>query len=116
MEKHAGCRWWESGTGGAALTSTLHWFKTELLTNEENLIELMALNHETPGQADSLDGSDRVALDMDSSEGPVHGEREGSTYNGPFESMCYHPLFLFKHDGDCFAAKLHPGNVHSAGA
>ncbi len=70
---------------GAALTSTLHWFETELLTKEENLIGLMALNRETLGQAESLDGSRRVVLDMDSSESPVHGEQEGSAYNGHFE-------------------------------
>ena len=99
---------------GAALTSTLHWFETELLTKEENLIGLMALNRETLGQAESLDGSDRVVLDMDSSESPVHGEQEGSAYNGHFESVCYHPLFLFNSHGDCLAAKLRPGNVHSA--
>jgi hypothetical protein len=63
---------------GAALTLTLHWFETELLTREENLIGLMALNRETLGQAESLDGSDRVVFDMDSSESPVHGEQEGS--------------------------------------
>ena len=55
---------------GAALTSPLHWFETELLTKEENLIGLMALNRETVGQADCLDSSDRVVLDMDSSESP----------------------------------------------
>src|SRR5262249_37414770 len=27
---------------------------------------------------------------------------------------CYHPLLLFNGDGDCLAAKLRPGNVHSA--
>ena len=80
---------------GAALTSTLHWFETELLTKEENLIGLMALNRETLGQVECLDSSDRVVLDIDSSESPVHGEQEGSAYNGHFESVCYHPLFLF---------------------
>jgi Transposase DDE domain group 1 len=99
---------------GAALTSTLHWFETELLTKEENLIGLMGLNRETLGQADCLDSSDRVVLDMASSESPVHGEQEGSAYNGHFESVCYHPLFLFNHYGECLAAKLRPGNVHSA--
>jgi hypothetical protein len=74
----------------------------------------MALNRETLGQAESLDSSDRVVLDMDSSESSVHGEQEGSAYNGHFESVCYHPLFLFNHYGDCLAAKLRPGNVHSA--
>ena len=32
---------------------------------------------------------------MDSSESPVHGQQEGVAYNGHFESVCYHPLFLF---------------------
>lgn len=31
---------------GAALTSTLHWFETELLTREENPVGLMAVNRE----------------------------------------------------------------------
>ena len=51
---------------------------------------------------------------MDSSESPVHGQQEGSAYNGHFESVCYHPLFLFNDHGDCLAAKLRPGNVSSA--
>ena len=38
----------------------------------------------------------------------------GSVYNGHFESTCYHPLLLFNGEGDCLAAKLRPGNVHSA--
>src|SRR5229473_3392352 len=31
-----------------------------------------------------------------------------------FESVCYHSLFVFNQDGDCLAATLRPGNVHSA--
>ena len=54
----------------AALTSTLHWFETELLTREENLVGLMAVNRDVIGQAETLDRSDRVVLDMDSSESP----------------------------------------------
>lgn len=96
---------------GAAPTSILHWFETELLTKEENLIGLMALNREALRQSESFDGFNRVVLDMDSSESPVHGEQEGSAYNGHFESDCYDPLFLFNHHGDCLAAKLRPGNV-----
>jgi hypothetical protein len=98
----------------AALTSTLHWFETELLTREENLVGLMAVNRDVIGQAEILDRSDRTVLDMDSSESPVHGQQEGSAYNGHFETVCYHPLFLFDDHGDCLAAKLRSGNVHSA--
>src|SRR6202162_5286209 len=84
---------------GAALTSTLHWFETELLTREENLIGLMGLNRETLGQAECFDSAARVVLDMASSESPFHGEQEGSAYNGHFESVCSRPLFLFNHCG-----------------
>ena len=98
----------------AALTSTLHWFETELLTREENLVGLMAVNRDLIGQAETCDGADRVVLDMDSSESPVHGQQEGSAYNGHFESVCDHPLFLFNDHGDCLAATLRSGNVHSA--
>jgi hypothetical protein len=51
---------------------------------------------------------------MDSTEIPVYGQQEQSAYNGHFESTCYHPLLLFNREGDCLAAKLRPGNVHSA--
>ena len=44
----------------------------------------------------------------------MHGAQEGSAYNGHFESVCYHPLFLFTEHGDCVAATLRPGNVPSA--
>ena len=33
---------------------------------------------------------------------------------GHFGKNCFHPLFCFTSDGDGLAAKLRPGNVHSA--
>ena len=90
------------------------WFETELLTQEENLVGLRAVNREVLAQAEMATRADRIVLDMDSSERPVHGAQEGSAYNGPFESGCDHPLFLFSEHGDCVAATLRPGNVHSA--
>lgn len=99
---------------GAALTSTLHWFETELLTQEENLVGLMAVNRELLAQAELPTHADRIVLDMDSSQSPVHGAQEGSAYNGHFQSVCYHPLFVFNEHGDCLGATLRPGNVHSA--
>ena len=92
----------------------MHWFETELLTREGNLVGLMAVNREVLAQAEMATRGDRIVLDMDSSESPVHGAQEGSAYNGHFESVCYHPLFLFSEHGDCLVAALRPGNVHSA--
>jgi hypothetical protein len=102
---------WERG---AALTSRLQSFETELLTDEENLAGLATINRELIGRAEAIDSPQRVVLDMDSTEIPVYGQQEGSAYNGHFESTCYHPLLLFNREGDCLAAKLRPGNVHSA--
>jgi len=102
---------WERG---AALTSRLQSFETEVLTQEENLAGLAALNRELIAKAEAIDSIRRVVLDMDSTEVSVYGEQERSAYNGHFESTCYHPLLLFNREGDCLAAKLRPGNVHSA--
>jgi len=102
---------WERG---AALTSRLQWFETEVLTQAENLTGLAALNRELIAKAEAIDSPRRVVLDMDSTEVRVHGRQEQSAYNGHFESTCYHPLLLFNRAGDCLAAKLRPGNVHSA--
>ena len=102
---------WERG---AALTSRLQSFETELLTQADNLAGLAALNRELTARAETIDSPRRVVLDMDSTEIPVYGQQEQSAYNGHFESTCYHPLLLFNREGDCLAAKLGPGNVHSA--
>ena len=45
---------------GAALTSTLHGFETEMLASEENLLGLMALNRELVGQAEPQQSSTRA--------------------------------------------------------
>ncbi len=97
-----------------ALTSTLHWFETEVLAEERNYQGLARLNTALVQHASTRSPSRRVVLDIDSSESPVHGTQEQSAYNGHFESVCYHPLFVFSPEGDCLAAKLRPGNVHSA--
>jgi hypothetical protein len=97
-----------------ALTSTLHWFETEVLAEERNYQGLARLNTALIQHAMTRSTTERVTLDIDSSESPVHGAQEQSAYNGHFESVCYHPLFVFNPEGDCLAAKLRPGNVHSA--
>jgi len=97
---------------GAALTSRLQTFESEMLAKEENFAGLGRLNRALMGKAEAVDSGYRAVLDLDSTEIPVYGEQ--SAYNGHFESTCYHPLLLFSRDGNCLAAKLRPGNVHSA--
>ncbi len=77
---------------GAALTSRLQTFETEMLAEEENFGSLARINRELIARAEALDSPQRVVLDMDSTEIPVYGQQESSSYNGHFESTCYHPV------------------------
>ena len=65
-----------------ALTSRRQSFEAELLASEENLLGLMAVTRELVAQAEAQDDSERVVLDMDSTESPVHGQQEGSADAG----------------------------------
>ena len=89
-------------------------FETEWLARPENLVALADL----PGQwIDAVHKRRQprvVVLDMDSSESPTYGAREGSAYNGHFGCTCYHPLFVFNQLGNLERCALRSGNVHSA--
>jgi hypothetical protein len=98
----------------AANSGTVSRFETEILTQDENIDALSSLNSAWVSRAVSFSLAKKIILDIDSSESPVHGNQEGSAYNGHFESNCYHPLFCFNNYGDCEGAVLRPGNVHSA--
>jgi hypothetical protein len=105
---------WQGTERNAASTSEMGRFETELMTQENNLQGLAQMNAQWVERAIAHTPHRRVILDMDSSESPVHGQQEGAAYSGHFGCVCYHPLFLFNHFGDCEAATLRPGNVHSA--
>ena len=99
----------------AASLQTVSRFETEILTLEENIEALAFINSAWVEKAVSRSTSaKKVVLDIDSSEFPVHGNQEGSSYNGHFGSRCYHPLLVFNQFGDCEGAVLRPGNVHSS--
>jgi len=98
----------------AASTNTLSRFEPQTLSEPDNLQNLAQLNSAWVARALGQTKSWCLILDLDSSESPVHGGQEGSSYNGHFGRVCYHPLFCFKQYGDCEAALLRPGHVHSA--
>ncbi len=55
-----------------------------------------------------------ATLDLDSLAVEVWGHQPGSAYNGHFRCRCYHPLVLRWDRGDFLAARLRPGNAHTA--
>jgi len=58
---------------------------------------------------------DYATLDVDSVPFVVHGEQEGSAYNGHYKVRCYHPLVAsLGEQGDFLDFRLREGNAHTA--
>ena len=98
----------------AAARNTVGRFETEILSVQSNREGLAVLNAAWVSAAMAHTKTQRLILDLDSSESPVHGQQEGARYNGHYGSVCYHPLFCFNQFGDCEGAVLREGNVSSA--
>ena len=79
----------------AASANTMGRFETDILTQQENFRNLSDNNGTWIQKAMGKTQHSRIILDMDSSESSVHGDQEGSAYNGHFGCTCFHPLFCF---------------------
>jgi hypothetical protein len=75
----------------AAARNTVGGFETEILSAEGNREGLAALNAAWVSAAMAHTKTQRLILDLDSSEGPVHSQQEGAKYNGHYGSVCYTP-------------------------
>lgn len=98
----------------AAARNTVGRFGTGILTTAGNQAGFAALNAAWVTRAVSHTKTQRLILDMDSSESRVHGQQEGAKHNGHYGTVCYHPLFCLNQFGDCEGAVLREGNVSSA--
>ncbi len=98
----------------AASTSEVGRFETEIINTSSNLKKLMDLSGEWIDKVHQRKPPKELILDLDSSVSETYGQQEGTAYNGHFECMCYHPLFLFNQDGDLERAMLRRGNHASA--
>ena len=98
----------------AASTSEVGRFETEILSTKRNLTALMKLSGRWIDQVQLRQPLKLLILDMDSSVSETYGRQQGTAYNGHFECVCYHPLFLFNQFGDLEWAMLRRGNNASA--
>jgi len=58
----------------------------------------------------------RIVLDLDATDDPVHGEQEGRFFHGYYGGYCYLPLYIFVGE-HLLCARLRPSNIDaSAGA
>jgi hypothetical protein len=98
----------------AASTSEVGRCETEMLSERRNLTALMNLSGQWIDQVHRRQPQKQLILDMDSSVSETYGRQQGTAYNGHFECLCYHPLFLFNQFGDLEYAMLRRGNKASA--
>jgi hypothetical protein len=55
----------------------------------------------------------RIILDLDATDDPLHGDQEGRFFHGYYGCYCYLPLYVFCGD-DLLCARLRPANVGAA--
>ena len=98
----------------AASSSEVGRFETETLSSKRNLTALMNLSGRWIDTVHQRKPLRELILDLDSSVSETYGRQQGTAYNGHFECLCYHPLFLFNQFGDLESAMLRRGNHASA--
>jgi hypothetical protein len=58
---------------------------------------------------------EKVLLDFDATDDPVHGEQQGGYYHGYYRQHMYHPLLVFDGEsGHLILALLRAGNTHAS--
>jgi hypothetical protein len=55
----------------------------------------------------------RIILDLDATDDPIHGDQEGRFFHGYYKCYCYLPLYVFC-GRELLLAKLRPANIDAA--
>jgi hypothetical protein len=83
--------------------------------NRATLAEALLEQAERSIRAEKGQRLSSVTLDIDSTPITAHGHQPGSAYNGYYGETCFHPLVVMLGEtGHWVAAKLRPGNAHTA--
>jgi hypothetical protein len=56
---------------------------------------------------------ERIVLDVDATDDPLHGKQEGRFFHGYYDCYCYLPLYIFCAD-HLLCAKLRPADIDAA--
>jgi len=79
----------------------------------ESAMKRLFVNLFLKAQATPLE---RIILDLDATDDPIHGDQEGRFFHGYYRCYCYLPLYIFC-GRELLLAKLRPANIDaSAGA
>ena len=55
----------------------------------------------------------RIVLDLDATDDPLHGKQEGRFFHGYYDCYCYLPLYVFCNE-HLLCAKLRPSNIDAS--
>jgi len=69
---------------------------------QDLFVDVFLEAHSTPPE--------RIVLDLDATEDPLHGHQAGRFFHGYYDCYCYLPLYIFCGD-DLLCAKLRPSNI-----
>jgi hypothetical protein len=69
------------------------------------LVDQYLASHPTPPE--------RIVLDFDATDDPVHGQQEGRFFHGYYDAYCFLPLYIYAGD-QLLAAYLRPSNIDGA--
>jgi Transposase DDE domain group 1 len=72
---------------------------------ENYLVDVFLLQHATPPE--------RIVLDLDATDDPLHGHQLGRFFNAYYDGYCYLPLYIFCGDHP-LAALLRPSDIDAA--
>ena len=56
---------------------------------------------------------ERIVIDLDATDDPIHGAQEGRFFHGYYDEYCYLPLYIFI-DGSLVWAELRPSSIDGA--
>jgi hypothetical protein len=73
--------------------------------SEDLFVDLFLQSHATP--------PDKIVLDFDATDDPLHGNQQGRFFHGYYKEYCYLPLYVFC-GSQLLCARLRPSNIDGA--
>jgi hypothetical protein len=86
-------------------------FETDILASAHNRAALAELLGQWVDAIHDAQPPKLITVDRDSSVSPIHGDQEGTTWNGHFGCKCYHSHFVFNPCSDFERCVLRKGNA-----
>ncbi len=95
----------ERSASSATLNKRYHKISLDEAAMQAVLVTFFLRSREVP--------PDKIILDLDNTDDPLHGDQEGRFFHGYYRCYCYLPLYIFC-GRDLLAARLQPANIDGA--